>query len=322
MQVVPTRPSEAEFDELTRDYRTELLAHCYRMTGSVHEAEDLVQETYLRAWRSFDAFEGRSSVRTYLYRIATNACLTALRRRSRRVMPSAVATVGSAGGEVRWLEPMPDTLLATLASDPAAAAEARTGVRLAFIAALQHLSPIRRAVLILRDVLDLSAAETADVLDMTPASVNSALPRARAQIAHAAPAADTIGEPPEPRRREILDQYVRAFETADIGALAALMRADITLEMPPLPHWFAGAEAVTGFFASEVLGVPGQFTMRPTRANGQPAFLAYHRDDAYHRDGAYHRPHAVHVLGLGATGIARITVFLAPAATAPFTRDT
>jgi RNA polymerase sigma-70 factor, ECF subfamily len=314
MQVVPTRPSEAEFDELTRGYRTELLAHCYRMTGSVHEAEDLVQETYLRAWRSFDAFEGRSSVRTYLYRIATNACLTALRRRSRRIMPSAIAgsatNGGSAGGEVRWLEPIPDRLLAGPASDPAAATEARTGVRLAFIAALQHLSPIRRAVLILRDVLDLSAAETADVLDMTPASVNSALPRARAQIAQAAPAADAIGEPPEPRRRQILDQYVRAFETADVGALAALMRADITLEMPPLPRWFAGAEAVTGFFASEVLGAPGQFAMRPVRANGQPAFLAHQTD----------HPHAVHVLSLADTGIAHIAVFLDPAAMAPFTR--
>ncbi len=313
MQAVPTRPSEAEFDEFTRGYRRELLAHCYRMTGSVHEAEDLVQETYLRAWRSFDAFEGRSSVRTYLYRIATNVCLTALRRRSRRLMPSA-ATAGPVD-EVRWLEPMPDRLLAAPAADPAAATDARTGIRLAFIAALQHLSPIRRAVLILRDVLDLSAAETADVLDLTPASVNSALLRARAQIAFAAPAADSIGEPPQPRRRKILDQYVRAFETADVGALAALMRADITLEMPPLPQWFAGPEAVTRFFAGEVLGAPGQFTMRPVRANGQPAFLAYRRDNARHH------PHAVHVLSLDGTGIAHIAVFLDPVAMAPFTPD-
>ncbi|MFD0735493.1 RNA polymerase subunit sigma-70 [Planotetraspora mira] len=310
MQTGTMSPDTTRFAALTDPYRTELLVHCYRMLGSVHEAEDLVQETFLRAWRSFGAFEGRSSVRTYLYRIATNACLTALEQRSRRIMPSAH---GFEPGEPSWLEPIPDALLAR-ASDPAAVVDTRASVRLAFIAALQHLPPIRRAVLILRDVLSLSAAEAAEVLDTTTAAVNSALPRARAQIAQVAPIADKVVEPAEPRRRALLDHYVAAFETADIGALTRLMRADIALEMPPQAEWFRGRSAVAEFFATRVLRKPGRFSMVPTAANGQPAVMAY-----LHEDDGTHRPHAVHVLTMDTTGLAHIAVFFESAVHTLFT---
>jgi RNA polymerase sigma-70 factor (ECF subfamily) len=301
MRVGTTDATGSAFATLTGGYRTELLAHCYRMLGSVQEAEDLVQETYLRAWRAFDTFEGRSSVRTYLYRIATNACLTALEHGSRRIMPSARRLDDN---DPPWLEPIPDALLA---GDPAEAVQSRAGIRLAFIAALQHLPPIRRAVLILRDVLALSAAETADILDTTIASVNSALPRARAQIARVSPVPATISEPTDRQRRALLDRYVKAFEHADIPALAGLMRADIALEMPPLTAWYRGRTAVLRFLANQVLRAPGRFRMTPTAANGEPALLAHARDS----EGRWH-PHAVHVPTIADGGIIHIAVFLDP----------
>jgi RNA polymerase sigma-70 factor (ECF subfamily) len=304
MHAAPTTLDQTEFSRLTEPFRTELLAHCYRMMGSVHEAEDLAQETYLRAWRSYHAFEGRASMRTYLYRIATNACLTALERRSRRIMPVGR---GPQDREPDWLEPMPDVLLSD-ATDPASLADMRAGTRLAFIAALQHLTPLRRAVLVLRDVLAMPAADVADVLDTTTTAVNSALPRARAQIADAAPVMDDLAEPSELHRRAILDRYTDAFEDADIAALAELLRADVTLEMPPLAQWFHGRTAVTRFFGTRVLNRPGRFRMVPTAANGQPAAVAYWR-----RDDQVCRPHAVHVLTPDTTGIAHIAVFLDPA---------
>jgi len=301
MQAVQMKTDRAEFASEAGRHRRELLVYCYRMAGTMDEAEDLVQETYLRAWRSYDTFEGRSTLRTYLYRIATNVCLTYLDRRTRRAMPSDLAETGPA----EWIQPLP--------ADPADVVATRTGVQLAFIAALQHLPPIRRAVLLLRDVLAWRAAEVADALDTTPTAVNSALLRARAQIAEAAPAADTLAEPPEPQRRALLDSYVSAFQDADMTTLVRLMRADIALEMPPEPQWFRGRTAVADFFGTHVLRRPGEFRMVPTIANEQPAFAAYRRDD----DGVY-RPHAVHVLTLDGVGIARIAVFRDPATCARF----
>jgi RNA polymerase sigma-70 factor (ECF subfamily) len=291
-------------DPTLTGYRSELLVHCYRMLGSVHEAEDLVQETYLRAWRAREDFAGRSSMRTYLYRIATNACLNALRQRTRRVMPAARPLDDN---DPHWLEPFPDALLTT---DPAQAVLARAGIRLAFVAALQHLPPIRRAVLILRDVLGLSAAETAEILGLTTASVNSALPRARTWMARVAPAADTIGEPADQRHRDLLDRYVAAFERADVPALAELMRADIALEMPPTPAWFHGREAVLGFLAANVLDVPGRFRFAGTRANGQLALASYL--------GADREAHAIHLPSITGGKIAHLAVFLDPATCALF----
>jgi RNA polymerase sigma-70 factor, ECF subfamily len=303
-----------DFTSLTSRFRGELLAHCYRMVGSAEEAEDLVQETYLRAWRSYDGFEGRSSVRTWLYRIATNVCLTAIERRGRRPLPSGLGGPAEdpqaqlvAGPEVPWLQPFPDALLAGKHDDPAAVAVSRTGIRLAFVAALQHLSARERAVLILRDVLDFPAAEAAELLGTTTTAVNSGLRRARAQLAQAQPAEEDLAEPADPGHRALLDRFAEAFENADASALAALLREDVALEMPPLLTWFTGRPTVTRFMASRVFARFGQFRMVPVRANGQPAFAAYTRGD----DGTYHA-HEVLVPTVTKTGIARIVVFLNP----------
>ena len=303
-----------EFTGLTGRFRGELLAHCYRMLGSAEEAEDLVQETYLRAWRSYEGFEGRSSVRTWLYRIATNVCLTALERRGRRPLPSGLGgpaedaeTPVVAGSEVPWLQPLPDALLAAEHDDPAAMAASRAGIRLALVAALQYLSARQRAVLILRDVLEWPAAQVADLLGTTSTAVNSMLRRARSQLARALPAEDEMAEPAEPDRRALLERFAVAFENADAGALAQLLREDATLEMPPMPAWFAGRAAVTRFFEAQVLAAPGLFRMVPTTANGQPAFAAYRRG----RDGAY-EAHALQVLTVTAAGVARLVIFLDP----------
>ena len=303
-----------DFTSLTGRFRGELLAHCYRMLGSAADAEDLVQETYLRAWRSYEGFEGRSSVRTWLYRIATNACLTALERRGRRPLPSGLG--GPAGGpeapmvagpEVPWLRPLPDALLTGDYEDPASVAVSREGIRLAFVAALQYLSARQRAVLIMRDVLQWPAAEVAELLGMTTTAVNSGLRRARAQLAEALPAEDELAEPAEHDRRALLDRFAAAFENADVSGLAELLREDVALEMPPLLTWFAGRATVTSFMASRVFARFGGFRMVPVMANGQPAFAAYQRDA-----GGTYRAHAVLVLALSPTGIARVDIFLEP----------
>ncbi|OLT08872.1 RNA polymerase subunit sigma-70 [Pseudonocardia sp. CNS-004] len=303
-------PSEAEFDAATAPFRPELLAHCYRMLGSIHDAEDLVQETYLRAWRAFDRFEGRSSVRRWLYTIATMACLTALRTRGRRPLPSGLAApsddhrVAVAAGDpaVPWLQPVPDALL-----DPAAVVAGRAGVRLALIAALQHLPARQRAVLTLRDVLAFRTVEVADILGSTPAAVDSTLRRARAHLAAAGPVEDELTEPDEHAERVLLDGYVDAFTRADAGALVGLLRADVELEMPPIPTWFTGRPAVTGFLAARVLRRAGRWRLAPTRANGQPAFVVHERAGS----GRY-EAHGVHVLTLTGGRIARITAFNDP----------
>jgi len=303
-----------DFTSFTDPFRAELLVHCYRMVGSADEAEDLVQETYLRAWRSYPGFQGRSSVRTWLYRIATNVCLTAIERRGRRPLPSGLGGPGDdpaaapvTSPDVPWLQPIPDAVLGAAQADPAAVAVARAGTRLAFVAALQYLSARQRAVLILRDVLEWPAAEVAGLLGLTTTAVNSALRRARAQLAQALPAEDDVAEPAEPQQRAILDRYAAAFEDADVTALAALLRADIALEMPPIATWLAGRGSVVRFLASNVLRAPGQFRLVAAAANGQPAFAAYERD----RDGVY-RAHALQVLAVTPGGVARIVTFLDP----------
>jgi RNA polymerase sigma-70 factor (ECF subfamily) len=322
---------EEEFTSVAAQFRGELLAYCYRMLGSIDEAEDLVQETYLRAWRSFGGFEGRASARTWLYRIATNACLTALERRARRPLPAGLGAPDEdpaaplvAGPEVPWLQPFPGALSGSAASaagpdDPAAAVVAREGIRLAFVAALQYLSARQRAVLIMRDVLDWPAAEAADLLGMTRTAVNSALRRARDQIAAALPAgsdaADVTGlaEPDDPARRALLDRYAAAIENADASALAGLLREDIELEMPPLLTWFAGRDTVLRFVSASLLPGPGLLRLVPVTANGQPAFAVYEREP----DGAF-RAHAIQVLTVTDTGIARIVAFADPSLFAPF----
>jgi RNA polymerase sigma-70 factor, ECF subfamily len=304
-----------EFARLTDPFRPELLAHCYRMLGSVHDAEDQVQETLLRAWRSFGQFEGRASLRTWLYRIATNACLRAIENRRRRPLPSGLGGPGenpegpmaAAMPEVRWLQPIPDALLRPESADPASVATARTNVRLAFIAALQYLPARQRAVLILRDVLGWQAAEVAELLGTSTIAANSALQRARAQLQQVAPSEDEIREPADPGDLALLNRYAAAFENADIGALTELLHDDAVLEMPPLPTWFAGREQIVLFLRSHVLRQPGDFKTIPTAANGQPALAEYRRG----QDGVY-RAFGVQVLTLTAARVARAVAFLDP----------
>src|SRR5579859_5466076 len=319
MRSFPMTVSE-DFTGLASQYRRELLAHSYRMLGSADEAEDAVQETLLRAWRSYGGFEGRSSMRTWLYRIATNVCLTAIERRGRRALPSGLGAPSSdpmvpmdPAPEVPWLQPLPGPLVASDLDDPAAVADSRAGVRLAFIAALQYLSARQRAMLILRDVLQWPAADVAELLGTTTTAVNSGLRRARAQLAGAKPGEDELAEPDGAARRGLLDRYAAAIENADAGALAELLRADAVLEMPPYPVWFAGRDAVAGFVGSQLLTGPGDLRLVPVTANAQPAFAAYRRDE----HGIYHA-HALQVLTLASTGIARITAFPEPALFASF----
>lgn len=314
---------DASFAALTEPYRSELVVHCYRMLGSAHDAEDLVQETYVRAWRGIDRFEGRSSVRRWLYKIATMACLTALETRGRRPLPSGLggpasdyrtADLGRAG-EVEWLEPLPDSMMdagAAGTADPAAVSAARAGVRLAFIAALQVLSARQRAVLTLRDVLAFRTAEVAEMLDVSAAAVDSTLRRARARLAAAGPVQDEIAEPDDEGVRRLLDSYVDAFTRADADALVSLLRADVALEMPPIPAWFAGREAVVEFLAARVLR-PGHWRFVPTRANTQPAFVVYRRvDDGENAEGGEYVAYGVQVLTLRGGLVARISSFNEP----------
>ena len=317
MQNDPVRTDGGDtFVRDTEPFRREMLAHCYRMLGSVDDAEDAVQETYLRAWRSYGAFEGRSSVRTWLYRIATNACLTALERSSRRVLPSGLggpepdpqAAPELAGAGVRWLQPLPDALVAPDSADPAAVVAAREGLRLALIAALQYLPGPQRAVLILRDVLAFPATEVAGMLGLSVTAVKSSLQRARGRLRELSLAADDIAEPASPRARAALEQYIAAFQNADAAALQRLLRHDAQMEATPMRTWFEGSKTCVPFLRNWILGAPGDWRMLPTSANGQPAAVGYRRA----ADGARHA-YGVVVLAVTGTGISHIVSFGDPA---------
>lgn len=300
-----------EFARRTEPLRRELLAHCYRMVGSVDEAADLVQETYLRAWRSYGDFEGRSSLRTWLHRIATNACLSALDRRDRRVLPSGLggpaadpdAPPALAAPGVAWLGPVPDALVTPENGDPATLFAARDSVRLALVAALQYLPPRQRAVLLLREVLGFGAGDVAAMLGVSTAAVKSALQRARARLEEVAPSPETVVEPTEPHVRDLLRQYIAGFENADLAALEKALRADAAIELVGTRTWFSGKVTCLRYLA-HVLGAPGDWLMTPVHANGHPAAATYHRT----ADGP-HQALGIAVLGATPTGIARVTVF-------------
>lgn len=321
-----------DFERQTDLFRRELLAHCYRMLGSVHDSEDLVQETMLRAWRARDQFdERRASLRTWLYRIATNACLTALASRSRRPLPSGLVSPRDdpeqpldRRQEVPWLQPFPDALLGPDHGDPAAIFASRENLRLALVAAMQILPARQRAILILRDVLSFSAAEVADMLDTTVAAVNSALQRARAGLGEIAVHEDQIAESSDPRRQALVDAYIMAFENADIAALTRLLTDDVVLEMPPALNWFVGREHY-GRFIAHLFAIRGaDWRMVPTAANGQPAVAAY----VHGADGTY-TMHTLQVFSVTGVGISRNVVFQEPnlfamfglSPTIPATRD-
>ena len=301
----------------TERFRRELLAHCYRMVGSAHDAQDLVQETYLRAWRFYAAFEGRASTRSWLYKIATNVCLTALETRRARVLPSTLTPSrddpdrsGSdfASSEVAWLGPFPDAWLAPAEDDPAAVMLARESLRLALIASMQYLPARQRAIFILREVLMFSATETAEILETTTAAVKSGLQRARAQLGELNPEPEELLEPTDPRARELLDGYIAAFERSDASLLLRVLRTDATLEATPFRGWQAGRVNCIHLLETTVLGAPGDWRMIATSANGQPTAAVYHRG----ADGAL-RASDIVVLAPTDAGVSRVIAFHDPA---------
>lgn len=314
---------DREFVERTAPYRRELLAHCYRMTGSLHDAEDLLQDTLLRAWRAYGRYDsGLASLRTWLHRIATNVCLTALEGRARRPLPSGLGEPGRdpeqqlvPGGEVPWLQPFPGTAGTAGHGDPADLVAARGSLRLALVAAMQLLPPRQRAVLILRDVLAWSAAEVATALDTTPVAVNSALQRARARLDESDLREEQLSEPSDAEQRALLDRYSSAFERADLAALGRLLTADAILEMPPFRTWFAGRADYLGFMA-RVFRLRGtDWRVLSTTANGGTALAAYAHDPAQ----GCRTAHSLQILDVGRDlAVRRNTVFQDPALFAAF----
>jgi RNA polymerase sigma-70 factor (ECF subfamily) len=311
-------PEREEFVGLVAGpFRHELLVHCYRMLGSFQDAEDMVQDAFLRGWRAFDQYDAqRASLRTWLYRIATNVCLTALKDRARRRLPSEVvaraedpeAYPTQRYPEATWVTPFPDLVLGPESEDPAAVVAERTAIRLAFVAALQHLPPRQRAALILRDVLAWKSAEVADLLETTPIAVNSALQRARSQLAQIAPVQEDMPEPDLSDQHAVLSKYVAAFEKADVPALTQLLREDAIMEMPPWLTWLSGRDDIGRFMARIFsLRQPDAWRMVSTCANRQPAVGAYVRG----ADGT-RQAQSLQVYTITSTGIARIVAFSDP----------
>jgi RNA polymerase sigma-70 factor, ECF subfamily len=306
------------FEQLSEPYRREIKLHCYRMLGSLHEADDLVQETYLRAWRSFDSFEG-GSFRAWLYRIATNACLNALasRKHAERLLPDQLGPAslamppGAPASEVPWLEPYPDSNLdgvSNEAPNPEARYSSREAVQLAFVAGIQQLPPRQRAALMLCDVLGWRAAEVATLLGGSTASINSALQRARETLSKRYPDGRPLAAPrPNAAQEKLLGRYLQAWEEHDLDGFVALLREDAAAIMPPWLQWYAGRETIRSFFEA-AWKTCGGLRLLPTAANGQPAFAVYERSDA----GGPWAAHSIHVLTLEDDAISTMTLFVEP----------
>jgi RNA polymerase sigma-70 factor (TIGR02960 family) len=295
---------ERAFAALVEPHRRELQLHCYRMLGSLQDAEDLVQETLLAAWRGLDSFEERASLRAWLYRIATNRCLNALRERGRRpaVEETLMAPPPTRYIEPSWLEPYPDSALPDLAPGPAARYEQRESTQLAFVAGLQLLPARQRAALVLRDVLGFRTEEVATMLDVTPQSVKGALQRARATLDERVPERERAPLPDSPAERELIALFSDALESGDTSGVVALLTDEALLTMPPLPLEYTGHAAIAEFldYRAEIRGAPLQ--LRPTRANGQPAFGCYLRSRAW----------GILALTLSGEQIAEMTLFADP----------
>lgn len=310
---------EAAFSRLVAPLRQPLHAHCYRMLGSAHDADDALQDALLRAWRHLASFQGRSSLRSWLYSVATRSCLDLLEARGRRALPVDLTPASEHPvvddrplADVAWLGPYPDAGLAAGPAGPQARYEQREAVELAFVAALQHLPGNQRAALLLFEVLGFSAAEIAGMLDTSTASVNSALQRARAVVAERVPSPSqqqTLRQLDDPRLREIVTGYTTALERGDADALIALLTRDVTWSMPPLPHWYQGLESVAEFAVQVPLGRCGSWRHLPTSANGQPAVGQYLRSDGDARD---YLGWSITVLTLRGDRIAALTSFLGP----------
>jgi RNA polymerase sigma-70 factor (ECF subfamily) len=295
------------------EHRVELTAYCYRMLGSAADAEDAVQETLLRAWRALDRFEGRSSLRSWLYRIANNVCFDMLGSRQRRALPMDLSAPGTVDGplgaplpESTWIEPVPDSRVVPAEADPAEQAVARESLRLAFVAALQHLPPRQRAVLILREVLRWEASEVAELLDTSVASVNSALQRARASLdAKEITPAGTGGEPLDEEQQDFLARYVEAFESYDMESLTSLLQEDAEQSMPPYALWLRGRDEILRWWFGPGIGCRGS-RLVPADANGSPAWGQYRPRP----DGDGYDAWALQVVELGSGGVAEFTFFL------------
>ncbi|HEX8715186.1 MAG TPA: sigma-70 family RNA polymerase sigma factor [Solirubrobacteraceae bacterium] len=302
-----------DFGELER-HRRELTAHCYRMLGSPFEAEDAVQETLLRAWRSLERFEGRASLRSWLYRIATNVCLDMLDAKQRRARPMDLGEarapdgpIGEILAETTWIEPVPDALVVSEDGDPAAVAESREKIRLAFVAALQHLPPRQRAALILCEVLHWKAAEVAELLETSVPAINSALQRARATLEQT-PTLDAGDGALSEQDSALLSRYVDAFERYDMDALTSLIHEDATQSMPPYELWLRGREDILAWWVGRGAGCRGSRVLATQTANGSPAFAQYKpREDG----GEGYEPWALQVLEVKDGRIVELTFFLA-----------
>lgn len=307
---------DAAFTRLVEPLRRELHAHCYRMLGSTHDADDALQDALLRAWRSVDRFEGRSSLRSWLYTVTTRTCLDVVAARGRRALPvdlgpaSTHAVLGDAPlADVAWLGPYPDAGLTRGPAGPGARYEQREAVELAFVAALQHLPGNQRAALLLFEVLGFSVAEIATMMDTSPTSVNSALARARRIVAEKVPAAgqqQTLRKVGDARVRRLVAEFATALERGDADALVALLIEDVTWSMPPLPHWYHGLSAVMDFATRLPLTSCGSWRHLPVSANGQPALACYLRDG----DAGEHVAWSISVLTLDGDRIAEVTSFL------------
>ncbi|WP_079405899.1 sigma-70 family RNA polymerase sigma factor [Streptomyces sp. 3211] len=305
--------TDMDLDTAMDRYRVELTGYCYRMLGSSFDAEDAVQDTYIRAWRSYDKFEGRSSLRSWLYRIATNVCLDLLNAGKKRARPMDLtapqhqaSAVLNERPEVTWLEPVPDGRVLPQTADPAEMALAKESIRLAFVAALQHLPAKQRAVLILREVLAWKADEVARLLETTTASVNSALQRARATLAGQALRDSEPADPLDADQAQLLARYLSAFEAYDISRLTALLHEDAVLSMPPFDLWLQGHEDIAAWHLNQGIGCKGS-RLVPTTANGMPAFGQYRpREDG--RPG--HTPWALQVLEISDGKIVGLNAFL------------
>ena len=330
------RGNEREFSELAEPYRRELQVHCYRILGSTHDAEDMVQETMLRAWKRLKTYEGRAPFRAWLYKIATNVCLDTLdkrRRRTKRLLPNNLNSpadphkpVEPPTTEIFWLEPLPDEWLAdSSAVNPEARYSRRESISLAFLTALQLLPARQRAVLILKDVMDWPAKEIAELLDTTTSSVNSALHRARVTLSknyHGRKAQASTPDNTDEQTRKILEKYMHAWQTADVNGLVALLRNDATLSMPPSPSWYAGRESIGTFagntvFANNGMMFPGTATGRwkllPVQANGQSGAAVYQRME----NGEY-QPFGIHVLTCEKGQISHVSCFIDPSLPSQF----
>jgi RNA polymerase sigma-70 factor (ECF subfamily) len=314
----PSDRSKQAFERFAEPFRREIKLHCYRMLGSLHEADDLVQETYLRGWRSFDSFDGRS-LRAWLYRIATNACLNAVdsRKHIERWLPDQMgpATVqmpdGAPATDVAWLEPYPTSNVEWIADDapgPEARYTSREAVQLAFLAAIQQLPPRQRAAILLCDVLGWAAAEAAALLGGSTASINSALQRARETLAKRYPdARPKVASGPDPAQQKLLGRYLQAWEGHDLDGFVALLREDANYTMPPWRQWYAGRQSIRSFFAIAWKTCSG-LRLVPTGANGQPAFAVYARTAA----DAPFAAHSIHVLAIEDDRISTLTLFVPP----------